>query len=259
ANGDGDGIIRKEGNSLVLAEMEGPGCIWRMWSATPGDGHVRIYLDGASEPAVDLPFKGYFDGKNAPFTRSALVHTVAHGWNNYTPIPYQKSCKIVADQGWGLYYHFTFGSFPKGTMLVPTFKRELTPEDSAALDHANEILTRCDPGPIGKPTFSKSFNVAPGKATTVLNVDGGPAAITSIRLKVDLPAAPADRDPLRELALQIRWDGEQDPSVWAPLGDFFGTAPGANRYRSFPVGLAEDGWWYCRWYMPFTTGAKVQL
>src|SRR5271157_3607227 len=26
ANGDGDGIIRREGGKLVLAEMEGPGC-----------------------------------------------------------------------------------------------------------------------------------------------------------------------------------------------------------------------------------------
>src|SRR5579859_1208613 len=33
ANGDGDGIIRKEGDQLVLAEMNGPGCIWRIWSA----------------------------------------------------------------------------------------------------------------------------------------------------------------------------------------------------------------------------------
>ena len=31
ANGDGNGIIRKEGDKLVLAEMEGPGCIWRIW------------------------------------------------------------------------------------------------------------------------------------------------------------------------------------------------------------------------------------
>src|SRR5215831_10790996 len=73
ANGDGNGIIRKEGDKLVLAEMEGPGCIRRIWSATPKEGHVRIYLDGASEPAVDLPFSGYFDRKNAPFTRPALV------------------------------------------------------------------------------------------------------------------------------------------------------------------------------------------
>ena len=33
ANGDGDGIIRKEGEKLVLAEMQGAGCIWRIWSA----------------------------------------------------------------------------------------------------------------------------------------------------------------------------------------------------------------------------------
>ncbi len=35
ANGDGHGIIRKEGDNEVLAEMNGPGVIWRIWSATP--------------------------------------------------------------------------------------------------------------------------------------------------------------------------------------------------------------------------------
>ncbi len=53
ANGDGGGIIRKEGNTQVFAEMEGPGVIWRIWSALAKDGHVRIYLDGAAEPVVD--------------------------------------------------------------------------------------------------------------------------------------------------------------------------------------------------------------
>ena len=139
ANGDGDGIIRKEDGKLVFAEMQGPGCIWRIWSAAPKEGHVRIYLDGASEPAVDLPFVGYFDHKNAPFTRSAIVHTVSMGWNNYTPIPYQKSCKVVADPGWGAYYHFGYESFLKGTR-VPTFKRELAPAELAALDQANATL-----------------------------------------------------------------------------------------------------------------------
>ena len=64
------------------------------------------------------------------------------GWNNYTPIPYQKSCKIVADPGWGDYYHFTYGTFPKGTQ-VPTFKRELSAAELAALDEANAILSKC--------------------------------------------------------------------------------------------------------------------
>src|SRR6266404_5621091 len=92
ANNDGSGIIRMEGTNSVLAEMIGPGCIWRMWSATPSSGHVRIYLDGTNgPPAVDLPFSAYFDGQHAPFTNSALVHTTpANGWNNYTPVPYLK-------------------------------------------------------------------------------------------------------------------------------------------------------------------------
>ncbi|HWW03241.1 MAG TPA: DUF2961 domain-containing protein [Candidatus Acidoferrum sp.] len=261
ANGDGNGIIRKEGDKLVLAEMEGPGCIWRTWSAMPREGHVRIYLDGASEPAVDLPFVGYFDHKNPPFTRGALVHTVARGWNNYTPIPYQKSCKIVADPGWGSYYHFTYSTFPKGTQ-VPTFKRDLSPEENAALDNADAALQRCGPIPPGNGSgeliLKKMVTVAGGGSTTVAKILG-PQAITSLRVKLDLPAAPADLDLLRELILQIKWDDEKEPSVWAPLGDFFGTAAGANKYHSLPLGLDEDGWWYCNWYMPFDAAAEIRL
>jgi hypothetical protein len=62
ANQDGTGMVRAEGDTSVLAESEGPGCIWRIWSATAGAGHVRIFLDGAEHPAVDLPFSSYFSG-----------------------------------------------------------------------------------------------------------------------------------------------------------------------------------------------------
>jgi hypothetical protein len=261
ANGDGDGIIRKEGNQQVFAEMQGPGCIWRIWSAAPKEGHVRIYLDGAAEPAVDLPFAGYFDHKNAPFTRSAIVHTVANGWNNYTPIPYQKSCKIVADPGWGAYYHFTYETFPSGTQ-VPTFKRELSDEESAALDQANEVLSQCNFGSArhypGERHMTYGVSVGDSRTVTVAELKG-PAAITGLRMKLDLPAnAAAARDVLRELALQIKWDGESAPSVWAPLGDFFGTAS-ANNYRSLPLGHTSNGWWYCYWYMPFGKAAQVEV
>jgi hypothetical protein len=250
ANRDGDGIIRKEGDQLVFAEMEGPGCIWRIWSAAPKSGHVRIYLDGQTEPVVDLPFVGYFDRKNEPFTRSALVHTVAMGWNNYTPIPYQKSCKIVADPGWGAYFHFNYETFSKGTQ-VPTFTRSLSAQENAALDEANAVLTGCGPRQTGKETSG----VAKGNIATVKIK--GPAGISGIRIKPQLPDEPEYRNVLRETTIQIRWDGEPEPSVWAPVGDFFGTAPGANSYRSFPAGVTEDGWWYCNWYMPFAKSAEI--
>lgn len=260
ANGDGSGIIRKEGDKMVLAEMEGPGCIRRIWSATPKAGHVRIYLDGASEPAVDLPFKSYFDGKNAPFTRPTLVHTTAgNGWNNYTPIPYQKSCKIIADPGWGDYYHFTYVTLPKGTQ-VRTFKRDLTAEENAALDKADQTLAHCEPDSPkeASPGVSRTVTLEPGKTESVAELDG-PLAISRLRLRLEPPATHEDRDLLRELTLQIRWDDEWEPSVWTPLGDFFGTAPGSNLYTSYPLGHTPDGWWYCNWYMPFARKASVQL
>ena len=137
ANNDGYDIIRAEGDFQVLAEIEGPGCIRRIWSAMAESGHVRIYLDGSPEPTVDLPFSGYFDCKNEPFIYPSLIYISSRGNNCYVPIPFQKSCKIVADKGWGRYYHFTYTKFPKGT-IVPTFKRELRPLDRGSKEGCGE-------------------------------------------------------------------------------------------------------------------------
>jgi len=261
ANGDGGGIIRREGEQQVFAEMEGPGVIWRIWSARPEAGRVRIHLDGEPEPAVDLPFRGYFDGQNEPFNYSALVHTTARGWNNYVPIPYQKSCKITADAKWGAYYQFVYATFPKGTR-VPTFKCQLSAEDKAALQRANEILSQCGSDPAGARPGEKTEKIrvqaAAGKTAKVMEISG-PRAITGIRARTALPASPDDRARLRELAIRIRWDGEAQASVWAPFGDFFGTAAGANPYRSLPSGLTPEGLWYSHWYMPFGRRAEMEL
>jgi hypothetical protein len=263
ANNDCCGIIRTEGTNQVLAEMTGPGCIWRIWSATPGNGHVRIYLDGTNgPPVVDLPFWAYFDGQHAPFTNSAIVHTTAaNGWNNYTPIPYQHSCKIVADPTWGSYYQFTYETFPSGT-VVPTFNPQLSAADAAVLAKANRVLSQpgTDPAGLrsGQTTLTNVVTVNGGSTQLVAQVSGA-GAITVLRVQLNLPPAPDDYDLLRTLALQIKWDGETSPSVWAPLGDFFGTAPGANVYTSLPLGHTADGWWYCYWYMPYGNGAQVEL
>ncbi|MFQ6036229.1 MAG: glycoside hydrolase family 172 protein, partial [Sedimentisphaerales bacterium] len=263
ANGDGTGIIRKENGELVFAEMQGPGVIWRIWSALAKKGHVKIYLDGADEPAVDLPFEGYFNCQNEPFTRPALVHETARGLNCYVPIPYQKSCKITAEGDWGRYYHFTYTTYPKGTIL-PTFKRKLSTAEAKALDRANEILSKSGTDPVGKRpgeiAVQKKVVVRPGEVATVAKLKGT-RAITALRVHIieDLPESPDDRDVLRELVLRIYWDGEKSPSVWAPLGDFFGTAPGVNKYKSLPLGMMGHGDFYSFWYMPFEKGALIEL
>ena len=260
ANGDGNGIIRKEGETQVFAEMQGPGVIWRIWSALANQGHVKIYLDGAEAPAVDLPFIGYFNRENEPFTHPALVHMTARGQNCYVPIPYQKSCKIVGEGDWGRYFHFTYTTYPKGTIL-PTFKRKLSAAESKALDRAANILAERGFDPAGKrrrqETVRETVKVTPASIVGVAKLKG-PRAITALKVNMDLPQSPDDYDILRELVLQIRWDNEQEPSVCVPLGDFFGTAPGVNKYKSLPLGMTDDGS-YSFWYMPFAESAVVEL
>ncbi len=270
-NHDGDSVVREENGKYVLAEMSGPGVIWRIWSARPEQGHVRIYLDGSDTPAVDLPFAGYFDRQHEPFTYAALVHQVASGQNNYVPIPYQASCKIVADKGWGEFYHFNYTTYPKGTVL-PTFSMRLSAEDKAALAKVDTFLANCGTDPAGVRPGQAIEDVAqtvrPGDTARILQLAGS-RAITAIRVTVDLPGSaqnkdnPAgllrtQRDILRNLTLRITWDGEASPSVFAPLGDFFGTSPGVNKYKSLPLGMTDDGF-YGHWYMPFAAGALVEL
>jgi len=261
ANGDGGGIIRREGDFSVFAEMEGPGVIWRIWSARADKGHVKIFLDGAAEPAVDLPFHSYFDGKTPPFQGKALCHLLAGGWNSYVPIPFQKSCKILAEKGWGQYYHFTYTLYPKDT-AVPAFKLPLAAEETAALAAANEFLdTKCGTDPAGprpgEATEEKTVEVEAGKTVRVAEL-AGPRAITALRAKLELPQPPEDIAALRELCLRITWDGEAEPAVWSPLGDFFGSAPGFKKYSSLPLGVTDDGF-YALWYMPFAKSAVVEL
>ena len=261
ANADGNGIIRREGGKEVLAQIRGPGVIWRIWSAKPGDGHVKVYLDGLDEPAIDLPFRQYFDGTAPPFQGSSLCYTVASGWNCYVPIPFNKSCKIVADEGWGLYYHFTYTTYPQSVVL-PTFKRKLSEAQGAALVRANTVLNmKRGSDPAGKRpgevTVAQEVRVEAGDTVRIFELTG-PRAVTALHAQLDLAAAPDSEALLRQLCLRITWDDQTRPAVWAPLADFFGSAPDFRKYKSLPMGVTDEGF-YCFWYMPFAKRAVIEL
>jgi hypothetical protein len=52
-------------------------------------------------------------------------------------------------------------------------------------------------------------------------------------------------------------DGEASPSVDAPLGDFFGTAPDFTPYATYPAGVRSDGNGYFRLPAPFARSLKI--
>jgi Protein of unknown function (DUF2961) len=263
ANGDAGGYVRQEGDTVVLMDVKGPGVIWRMWAANRYADHVRIYLDGATTPTIDLPSSSYFDGSTPPFNRPNLVYSPLdpRGLDNYIPISFNNGCKIVADKDWRHYFHFNYTLFPAGTTL-PTFTMNLSPADNLALDRANRILGDSGHAPPSE-TSSKAQKISvlaqPNAAETVADFKGT-GAITAIKVKLDLPKdAEAQRILLRQLTLSITWDNESTPAVWSPLGDFFAYVGGADVFQSYPVGLLEDGTFYAYWYMPYGRHAHIAV
>ena len=265
ANGDGNGIIRREGKQVVMAEMKGPGCIWRIWSAAAKQGHVKIYLDGQETPVVELPFEKYFSGDTPPFNYPMLSYNLnllgCSGQNLYLPIPYQKSCKVLADEGWGAYYQFVYSTYPAGTK-VPTFSAALAREHAAALKKVNDFFKDklgTDPAGErpGQKAECKKIAVPAGQTAKVAELTG-PRAITAIRVKMRFKDREDQMAALRRLVLRITWDGQAKPAVWCPLGDFFGTAPGENLYKCLTTGMTKDSY-YALWYMPFAHSAVVEL
>jgi hypothetical protein len=69
----------------------------------------------------------------------------------------------------------------------------------------------------------------------------------------------ADPAVARQLILRMYWDGESEPSVETPLGDFFGVGFGeTTNYVSLPLAETSGGY-DCYWPMPFHRSARWTL
>jgi len=93
--------------------------------------------------------------------------------------------------------------------------------------------------------------IAPGDSVVLLDLEG-PGVIRRIWITV------ASRDPqyYRRLALRMYWDGEPDPSVAVPIGDFFGNAWDRRHWASQVMG-ASSGGWFTYLPMPFPRHARI--
>jgi hypothetical protein len=93
--------------------------------------------------------------------------------------------------------------------------------------------------------------VKPGQTFTLADV-AGPGAIQHIWM--------TPTGNWRFSILRFYWDGENDPSVEVPVGDFFAMGWGSYaRLSSLPVAVNPGSAFNCYWQMPFRKHAKVTL
>ncbi|MEQ1768836.1 MAG: glycoside hydrolase family 172 protein [Devosia sp.] len=100
--------------------------------------------------------------------------------------------------------------------------------------------------------ISPSVEIAPGTTFEVANIDGM-GAIQQIWMT---PARVAWRD----LIIRIYWDGQAQPSVESPLGDFFANGWGTYAHvNSLAVCVNPGRAFNCYWEMPFRTRARITV
>ena len=234
----------------VMMDTAGPGAIVRIWSANPA-GTIRIYLDGAAQPALEAPMTDLLGGKVAGLPRP-ISGEYSKGWNLYFPIPYARSCKVTSDEG-GFYYHVNYRTYGAGTS-VETFSLG---QIKTLAGRIEKLVRRLDE-PRGKSEeFGgrvEDFQLEVDAGNRVRQEFTGPLAFTRSVVRVtakNLQAA------LRGVIVKVTFDGED--CIQAPLGDFFGSAPGLNAFSTLPVGMTKDGELYCHWFMPFRESAAIEL
>ncbi|MCP3990658.1 MAG: DUF2961 domain-containing protein [Actinomycetia bacterium] len=101
--------------------------------------------------------------------------------------------------------------------------------------------------------------IDPGETHTFGEIEG-PGCVKHIW--VTLMALPDEEHIRRDVVLRVYWDGEDTPSVEAPIGDFFGVGFGLRRnFTSLPLQMSpEDGKSMNCWFpMPFAEGARFEV
>lgn len=252
-------FVRKESDGLVLADLEGPGVIYRLWTPTPSEDLLEFYFDGEAAPRLKRGFRELFTEGEHPFLQP-LVGYGAGGFYSYLPIAYAESVKVVLRADLAHFYQINYARYPDDTPIrsysgyATTAELEQLEDVQRLFAAAGEDVSQyAAPPGAGLTTRRASKQLAPGDAVTLFETSAG-GRIAGLRLA----PATAFAGPDRSLVLRMYWDGDPQPAVVSPAGDLFGYAWGEPAMRSILAGTA-NGVNYLYLPMPFDRSARIEL
>ena len=247
--------IRKEPGGLVMADLQGPGVVNRIWTPTPEADTVKFYFDGEKKPRISIPFIHLFTGKYYPFI-APLCGNQLGGFYCYLPIPYERSLKIVYT-GKNLRFHQTQYRRLSEKEKMSSFSTELLDKNKDLLEKITAAWTKQTSHLLsyGNKVKSQKFNVVlnSGVEASIFKMNKG-GRIVGIEIGAGSNLLQADQKVL----LTARWDNEQKKALELPLHNFFGYAFGKPAMRSMLLG-SDKNKLYSYLPMPFDSCAEVQL
>jgi hypothetical protein len=236
----------RSNEEFVLLDVDGPGAIVRIWSATPS-GILRLYIDNASTPVLEESMVDLLAGQVAPFLPPFAGRT-ANGSNLEFPLPFRGHAKVTWE-GKGGFYQITYRKYADPATAVTSL--EVSSLDPGKLGAVRAKML--DPAQPSDAIFIEP--VVLSASSPELTIVASPAGEEIVALQF----RPNEVDPssLRGSVLSLRFDGRE--TVRAPLGDFFGAGPGLLPHATLPLGSTTGGELTARFVMPFAQSAVVHL
>ncbi len=257
--------LREENGNSVIAEMEGTGCIQRMWfthSVINIDGlldrkgeHIMIYLDGSEKPVVDVPLEKIFSGELEQFPKP-LVGSAIGGFYCYVPIPYRNGCKVVIEGTGVRFYQLTYNEFSDAEG-IETFSMEMTPEKKEKLAEAVKVWSSL--GNFSalkvKNCTNKEYEIAiKSGQPKIINLPKGNYMIRAIYLNVD----GSQKDAALSSTISLTFDNAKSPAIEAPMAYLFGQSFNPKPFQSLLLGNCDDGY-YNFAPMPYQDSAVLKI
>ncbi|SFS85446.1 Protein of unknown function [Zhouia amylolytica] len=273
ANDDSSNFIRTDtvGSRIehVMFDAKGPGAVVRLWmtagGANPGEGILRMYIDGDSVPLVEgKPFEmiNEYSLAEYPLSASLSINAPANrrGYNLYLPFPYKTSCKITYEsQGIKnvdpnksemFYYNINYRTY-MDEVVVESVSNKILDSLKGIISDSNERLNLNNNHNEIKDVKSYNIQLNQGESK-IEEVDGTGQAISKIKIKLK---ADDVQQALRSTVLKIEFDGEK--TVYTPIGDFFGTGYELNSFKTWYTEVSNDSTMSISYLMPFKQHMKI--
>ena len=257
-----DNRVIPPGKTHVLGEIQGPGTIRHIWLTFPepapswlgreGNANhselvLRIYWDGAKEPAVESPVGDFFAagfGERAEVNSAPVEVQGGDAYNCYWPMPFFKSARIEIEN--------------QGQKPLNSFYYQV--------DYIQEPIAAGTPYFCGQ--YRQEFPVQSGRDYLILDCTGrGHYVGTVLSARARSPQWFGEGDE------KFYIDGESTPSLWGTgTEDYVGNAWGMElgTYPYFGVSILEGEWdmvgWRTtvyRWHIPdpvrFARSLRVEI
>lgn len=250
--------IRKEKGNLVLAELEGPGVVNRIWTPTPTEDTLLFYFDGEKTARLKIKFMDLFSGKVYPFVKPVCGNEIG-GYYCYIPIPFQKSLKIVFQGEKMMFHQIQSRSLPG--MNVESWTGNFSTADKQLLTRVTNLWGNISPSVSQYTTGSsdeirteeKTFTIRPGEEVAFFEKNAGGRIVG-----FDIDGGTSFEGLYKDIILSAKWDNEPVEAIYAPLADYFGYAYGKPAMRSILMGR-HGTTNYSYLPMPYDRSAEMKL